>query len=1668
MSKSVLQVIARIASLCKGRHAYLREVCLYTPGALEQTGGAGAAVNLLFYPLLIASYVSNEEQMFLPLALEGILCLLRLHIVTEHTMYGPPEVPLPEKKRKGLFATTDVTAPGEGLSFNSATATKSTPLTDVILDTVKRHRHSVLEEVSFLVLQCLTELMLNCEWIKGSKLVDCFQSAFEAQLEVRPMSGSGVSNSLLPHVLSRILAGHRGANSVEQRKPSMDITLSCSVDSTMGSNEKQSTLNKCNSLINSMNITIAASSSDIVVNRQHSVGEEEDEEDQQQKKQLTLSDHQDCYALLVRICDLSIKVVESRTPADSMEWRRKRLSTRLLAHFINAVNDEFARSDFFRSALHEKVTLSLLHNCALEDPVLHGVALKTLYQLVMRYRNLLKSKVVIFILGLLLPIVNSKNTSYEQKATILTFFEHTLRDPQLLMDWFTNFDCVQGMPNLCEQLVSGLSKMSKMSHVSSWVNAKQDALLRLQCIRALGTFVRSLEGIAKEFPMGGGITPRSQERELDSREYQEMKSVAAENEKGETGAHSKNNFNSGSLSECGVEQLLRGKKAFDAVVDKFNSGDHAAAIAMALNVHLLSSAAPEAVARFLLQKELDPVGVGEYLGKDNEERKAILRAFIGLNDFSGLPIDDAMRLFLGKFKLPGEAQVVDRAMELFAREYCAQNPSSFSGPGPAFILAFSIMLLNTDAHSSHVTDKMTLEQFVRNNSGIDDGKDLPRSLLEEVYQRITAREIVLEARGAVPSNGLRKWSYGTKDMHPLSSSSSLSSLGARRRNHRSSRHMEQAYLLETSVEQITRDVSSEPYTSINSSELVGALMESTWTALLAAFSIPMEEMENIELIDTSLEGIESAIKVCCKFSCRTQRKAFISALLTFTHLTNFREIEYKSLKSIIALTRVALEEGDHLETSWYEVLRCISLLSKLHILAESPWTSLLNDRNGSHAAPKAPNTSLEGQGRSSLQPQWERAKLERQNAEIIAKYIDEVEVHRLFSRSNYLKDAAVVSLVEALCLVSAEELAENPPRIFSLQKLVEVTDTNIGRLRYVWSKMWTNVSRHFVKVALSSNELEPMYVVDHLRQLATKFLTRGELGDFNFQKGVLQPFEAIASRTQSTKLKELLVASLGQMVEAQARNLRSGWGTVIEALAHCVQHDTNPDVVSSSAFVLQNITLCHLHLLTTSDLVKIVRAWAVVARSAFSDDFAHSAVWFVRYVTIALALQADSNSSCEGVQHSHASQCGTSSNGEKEINVDESHSHAIKGNNKSHSLLLKEEIKVLALRAAFPVDGDDNNKVERGRARTKENMQLFPVAVGALASLLVHRSISGEAMEAMLFVMTDHRAVFTPEEWWHTVGSGIAPALDFLLQQCRFSNEAERDFWLSLFKRAVTNVVQFVGYNLDGNPLPVDHVLFLFRVFVGRACCGSHDKATELGLQGARQMLDLFKEHVVVDELFWNGMVEYIQEIGDILLGALDSIWRHPIDPTQQDTLTPTLLALLQYVKWNRDAALTPQLTTLCRTKAVKVLLKTLQRFMCLMRTSVSFRDSVTEKRDVFDLALFIALECSLCNAILDAERRYGEILENESNTLWMLIIGQLLAVTGKNSNVSREEASSLRVIIRELLDAMLEAPQRVMMARCRVCMPFLCQLIALSDDVFAESLANLFLRYHTATVQNI
>jgi len=123
-----------------------------------------------------------------------------------------------------------------------------------------------------------------------------------------------------------------------------------------------------------------------------------------------------------------------------------------------------------------------------------------------------------------------------------------------------------------------------------------------------------------------------------------------------------------------------------------------------------------------------------------------------------MTIDIALRKFQSSFRLPvrlsslfdflfslslflqGEAQKIEQLMKVFGQRYCVTNSSS--NVDTIFILAFAIIMLNTDLHSRNIKPekKMRLEQFIKNLRAIDDGEDLDINYLTGIYERIRAQE----------------------------------------------------------------------------------------------------------------------------------------------------------------------------------------------------------------------------------------------------------------------------------------------------------------------------------------------------------------------------------------------------------------------------------------------------------------------------------------------------------------------------------------------------------------------------------------------------------------------------------------------------------------------------------------------------------------------------------------------------------------------------------------------------------------------------------------------------------------------------------------------------------------------------------------------------------------
>ncbi|QPG73474.1 hypothetical protein FOA43_000785 [Brettanomyces nanus] len=173
------------------------------------------------------------------------------------------------------------------------------------------------------------------------------------------------------------------------------------------------------------------------------------------------------------------------------------------------------------------------------------------------------------------------------------------------------------------------------------------------------------------------------------------------------------------------------------------------------------------VANFLFEmsRRIDKTKLGELMGEP--ENIDLLKEFISQMDFRNLRPDEALRLMLSNFRLPGEAQQISRIVECFNEGYmnCQDNSAvekkekNFDskdtngegekeekvvpGKDALFVLSFSIILLNTDLHNPNVKKPMTVEEYQKNLRGCYNGGDFPSWYTERIYYSIKEKEIVM-------------------------------------------------------------------------------------------------------------------------------------------------------------------------------------------------------------------------------------------------------------------------------------------------------------------------------------------------------------------------------------------------------------------------------------------------------------------------------------------------------------------------------------------------------------------------------------------------------------------------------------------------------------------------------------------------------------------------------------------------------------------------------------------------------------------------------------------------------------------------------------------------------------------------------------------------------------
>ena len=810
----------------------------------------------------------------------------------------------------------------------------------------------------------------------------------------------------------------------------------------------------------------------------------------------------------------------------------------LIKSVLETAGPAFRGGEKFSYAIKQYLCLSLLKNSLSPFDDVFKISMEIFDNLVLHFIDHLKGELSQFFDNIFFRFIESPSSSYFQKSVVLSTVQRMCAGARFPVDLYLNYDCDFEGTNVFERLVKSLSDMARGHEVPQVVRAglltvEQGQQLQLQALGALVTCVCSMVEWCR-------MCDAEEEQARAKLEGPKMAVDADEDEDLEALIEKER----GGRPKVGIgeqaQQAENAKRRKEMVVDaveKFNNKPKNGILFLQKSELVPSGTGADAakkVAQLFRETEgFDKTVMGDYMGEGGTPKTQfnvlVLHAFIDTYDFRGMTFSESLRALLKGFRLPGEAQKIDRVVEKFAERFCTDNPGAFDNADAAYTLAYSVIMLNTDRHNPMVKKKMELADFLRNNRGINgDGGDLPAEMLEEIFHDIVGNEIKMKddsedwSKHSGMLTAKQRQTMWQDESDRISKQ--LSSVGKERRDSKEFKHAVEKHH-------------------------VSLMFKASWAALLAAFSVIMEECDDPEVIELCLRGFSAAVHIGCTFFMEAERDAFISTLAKFTLLhTSDKMMQDKNVEAIKVVLAIAYNEGDYLEASWGLIQRSISQLDKKHLLLDgarddASFFAGVGDTPRRGADP-APGSGVPARPTAEQQQQ----QREYQNALPLLDQIDRNTIDRVYANSSALNSEAVIHFVTHLCEVSADEVAGGEPRVFSMEKIVETAAANMGRVRIVWGKIWKILQLYFSKVGCHENSKIGMYAIDSLRQLATKFLEKDELSGFGFQQEFLWPFEQIVANSKSSQIRELVVCCLDQMIQLQAKNLKSGWKALLKVL----------------------------------------------------------------------------------------------------------------------------------------------------------------------------------------------------------------------------------------------------------------------------------------------------------------------------------------------------------------------------------------------------------------------------------------------------------------------------------------------------------------------------------------
>ncbi|KAH7442899.1 hypothetical protein KP509_02G006600 [Ceratopteris richardii] len=769
------------------------------------------------------------------------------------------------------------------------------------------------------------------------------------------------------------------------------------------------------------------------------------------------------------------------------------------------------------------------------NPLILSMVCSIVLNLYHHLRSHLKLQLEAFFSCVVIRLAQGKyGASYQQQEVAMEALVDFCRQSTFMPEMYANFDCDITCGNIFEELGNLLSKSAFP------VNCPLSAMH----ILALEGLIAVIHSMAERAGASGSIIPVLEvANPNETREYVPFWTLKCENYKD---PKSWVKF---------VQRQKYIKRRLMIGADHFNR-DPKKGLEFLQGIRLLPEKLdPQSVACFFRYTTgLDKSLLGDFLGDPDEFCLQVLAEFARTFDFQGMTLDAAMRTFLETFRLPGEAQKIHRVLEAFAGRYYEQSNQILADKDAAFLLAYSLIMLNTDQHNSQVKKKMTEEDFIKNNRSINGGQDLPREVLSELYHSIVRNEIKISYDN----------SSGIVEMTP-------------------SRWVGLIY----------RSQKSSPYIKCDSRPFLDRDMFAIISGpTIAAISVVFDHAEDEDVLRMCVEGFLAVAKISSSHHLEDVLDDLVVSLCKFTTLLNptssvdepilaFGD-DTKARMAAVTVFNIVNKYGDYIRTSWRNILDCILRLHKLGLLPARVVSDAEDDVEGigdsMHGRPitggptliaipqggaKKRSQGLMGRFSQLLSLETDEPRSQPTEQQLAAhqrtlRAIEACRIDSIITESKFLQAESLLQLVRALLWAAGRpQKAGGSPEdedtaVFCLDLLIAVALNNRDRIMLLWQVVYEHIA-NIVQTTLMPCLLVEKAVFGLLRICQRLLPYKEDLAEELLRS--LQLILKLDARVADA-FCERITQEVMQLVKTNAKHIKSpmGWRTVSSLLSITARH----------------------------------------------------------------------------------------------------------------------------------------------------------------------------------------------------------------------------------------------------------------------------------------------------------------------------------------------------------------------------------------------------------------------------------------------------------------------------------------------------------------------------------